>query len=400
MAGGGGRGRGRLEDEPEGDSEGRFRIPAQGASATVCGYQLLGGTTVPDLDRIYPIDDAGRAVVGQAEHVRHLQHRRAVRLRLYRDVDGLRRGQLSHSLIDDNVIYAYGCRYDANGKLQPRRARCAGVFLLPRRHLRHLRLPRSRRAAHRCAGRGDGDGPREDRCDHAGFCRRRRDVSSQRAAAGLLPAQIRIRPTACQDGAVYTYVGSENIYQPIAPFPMESSASVRGPAQAVGGQSSVGGIVQDRIHLAWPDSIAGGRPIRFAARPQLLASPQPAPACSPPLPTSCLAAAVRGYCSTREQPDLYGNYGVLLSLGPQAPWWVDNANQFLASVLHAAGGDRREVRPGRRILLTAALFHMRAPFFYPKRFGAGQLLSGETTGGHRGDCALSPRAARRMTASN
>ena len=27
---------------------------------------------------------------------------------------------------------------------------------------------------------------------------------------------------------------------------------------------------------------------------------------------------------------LYGNYGVLLSLGPQAPWWVDNANQFLA----------------------------------------------------------------------
>ena len=27
---------------------------------------------------------------------------------------------------------------------------------------------------------------------------------------------------------------------------------------------------------------------------------------------------------------LYGNYGVLLSLGPQAPFWTDNGSQFLA----------------------------------------------------------------------
>ena len=63
---------------------------------------------------------------------------------------------------------------------------------------------------------------------------------------------------------------------------------------------------------------------------------------------------------------LYGNYGVLLSLGPQGPWWVDNANQFLAAFFTRQAEIGAKYEPGQRILLTAALFHMRAPFFYPK----------------------------------
>ena len=39
------------------------------------GYQLLGGTTVPT--HVFPFDDAGLSAVGQAEHVRHVQCRRA-----------------------------------------------------------------------------------------------------------------------------------------------------------------------------------------------------------------------------------------------------------------------------------------------------------------------------------
>ena len=63
---------------------------------------------------------------------------------------------------------------------------------------------------------------------------------------------------------------------------------------------------------------------------------------------------------------LYANYGVLLSLGPQAPWWVDNASQFLApfNTRQAEAGAKYE--PTDRILLSTAFFHMRAPFFYPK----------------------------------
>ncbi len=63
---------------------------------------------------------------------------------------------------------------------------------------------------------------------------------------------------------------------------------------------------------------------------------------------------------------LYGNYGVLLSLGPQGPWWVDNANQFLAPFFTRQAEVGAKYEPGQRILLTTALFHMRAPFFYPK----------------------------------
>ena len=67
-----------------------------------------------------------------------------------------------------------------------------------------------------------------------------------------------------------------------------------------------------------------------------------------------------------EKLTLYGNYGVLLSLGPQAPWWVDNGSQFLAPFLTRQAEIGAKFQPGQRILITTALFRMRAPFFYPK----------------------------------
>jgi iron complex outermembrane receptor protein len=63
---------------------------------------------------------------------------------------------------------------------------------------------------------------------------------------------------------------------------------------------------------------------------------------------------------------LYANYGVVLSLGPQAPWWVDNGSQFLASFLTRQAEIGAKFEPGHRILLTTAFYRMRAPFFYPK----------------------------------
>ncbi len=95
----------------------------------------------------------------------------------------------------------------------------------------------------------------------------------------------------------------------------------------------------------------------------------------------------------------YGNYGVLLSLGPQAPWWVDNANLFLEPFFTRQAEVGAKYEPGQRILLTAALFRMRAPFFYPKMIQAADSFC--LTGNYMpATCALSPRAARRTTGSS
>ncbi|HEV2215192.1 MAG TPA: TonB-dependent receptor, partial [Terracidiphilus sp.] len=63
---------------------------------------------------------------------------------------------------------------------------------------------------------------------------------------------------------------------------------------------------------------------------------------------------------------LYGNYGALLSLGPQAPFWVDNGSQFLSPFFTRQSEIGAKYEPGQRILITTAFFRMRAPFFYPK----------------------------------
>ncbi len=63
---------------------------------------------------------------------------------------------------------------------------------------------------------------------------------------------------------------------------------------------------------------------------------------------------------------VYGNYNVMLSLGPQAPFWVDNASAYLTPFFTRQAEVGAKFEPGQRILLTTALFHMRAPFFYPR----------------------------------
>ena len=67
-----------------------------------------------------------------------------------------------------------------------------------------------------------------------------------------------------------------------------------------------------------------------------------------------------------ENLTIYSNYGVMFSLGPEAPFWTDNGSQFLAPFFTRQAELGAKYEPGQRILLTAALFHMRAPFFYPK----------------------------------
>ena len=197
---------------------------------------------------------------------------------------------------------------------------------------------------------------------------------------GSTPRESAIARRHVQDGAVYTYVGSENIYQPIAPrCPSRARFESAGPAQALGRQSPIGGDRAGPDSSSRPHSIARRRTIRFAARPQLLRcsrtihSPG---ACAPNVHRQ--AVWLPQYAVTFNPVDnltLYGNYGVMLSLGPQGPWWVDNASQFLAPFFTRQAEIGAKYEPGQRILLTTAFFHMRAPFFYPKVIaGSRQLL--------------------------
>jgi iron complex outermembrane receptor protein len=183
-----------------------------------------------------------------------------------------------------------------------------------------------------------------------------------------------------QDGAVYTYVGSENIYQPLAPVPIESPLESAGPRRIWEDSHQAAAIVQDRIHLPGRiQLIAGGRfdSLRdhnyspYASCTNSLdlnpsTSPTPNP-CAPDFTDKSIW--LPQYAVTFnpvKNLTLYSNYGVLLSLGPQGPFWTDNGSQFLSPFFTRQAEIGAKYEPGQRILLTTALFHTRAPFFYPK----------------------------------
>jgi iron complex outermembrane receptor protein len=204
--------------------------------------------------------------------------------------------------------------------------------------------------------------------------------------------------TTITDGAIYDYVGSENIYQALAPVPMESPLESAGPRRLWEDSHQSSAVMQDRIHLPGHiQLLASGREdslrnhnYSLAATSPCTVTVAPGPA-TDPCPTTYNTLNQPVY-SIPTLPDdtnkmvwlpqyavtfnpvenltLYSNYGVMLSLGPQAPWWVDNANQFLAPFFTREAEIGAKYEPGQRILLTTALFHMRAPFIYPKTLSA------------------------------
>ncbi len=190
-----------------------------------------------------------------------------------------------------------------------------------------------------------------------------------------------------QDGAVYTYVGSDNIYQPITQLPAPGAASsLENPLESAGPRRlwedshQAAGVIQDRVHLPGRiQLIAAGRydslhDHNYSAYASCVDFTVP-DACDPELTDKgvWLPQFAVTY-SPIENLTLYSNYGVLLSLGPQSPFWTDNGSQFLAPFYTRQAEVGAKYEPGQRILLTTAFFHMRAPFFYPESDGAGGLI--------------------------
>ncbi len=345
---------------------------------SVSGYQLLGGTTVPDLNSIYPSTMLGQ----QSWEKPNTFDTFNTGARLDYDLPHAWRafvaGSFSHSLIDDNVVYAYGCYYDAA---------CAGnvgnapdYFFAPDgtydiydyRDPGELRIDAQAEAM--VTGHVRTGGIVHDVV--AGTELFRRSVQQP----GYFTVDNPTSPDGIvQDGAVYTYVGSENIYQPISPFPLESPQQTAGPRRLYEDSHQSAAVMQDRVHL--PGGIqllAGGRFDSLHDHNYSVVATDPGPDTLPSFTdrTFWLPQYAITYNPINSLM-VYGNYGVLLSLGLQGPFWADNGNQFLAPFFTRQAEVGAKYEPGQRILLSTAFFHMRQPFFYPKAIEAADSFCTE-----------------------
>jgi iron complex outermembrane receptor protein len=332
---------------------------------SVCGYQLLGGTTVPDLNKVYPSTMLGEQSWAKPNTFDTIN----TGARLDYDLSSTWRtfaaASYSHSLIDDNVVYAYGCSYEAlcqgNGGTAPDYffAPDGGYDIYDYRDPGELRIDAVSEAL--ITGHIKS-GPISQDVTGGGelFLRSVQQPGYYTAANPTSPDGV------VQNGAVYTSVGSENIFQPIMPFPIESPEQSAGPRRLWEDNHQSAAVMQDRMHLPGHiQLLAGGRYDSLRDHNYSLAATSPGTA---PILTD-KPIWLPQYAITynpRTSLTLYGNYGVLLSLGPQGPWWVDNANQFLSSFLTRQAEVGAKFEPAQRILLTTAFYRMRAPFFYPK----------------------------------
>jgi iron complex outermembrane receptor protein len=387
---------------------------------SVCGYQLLGGTGVPNLhktalddEQVYPSTMLGEQSWAKPNTFDTINAGSRLDYDLSSDWHAFVKGGFSHSLIDDNVVYAYGCYNEAEcntGSVPyPWFFAPDGTYdIYDYRDPGELRIDAQAEAlatghvktgavTHDLAGGGEL------------FLRSVQQPGYFTFANPSSPDGV------VQDGAVYTYVGSDNIYQPIAPVDLsvaEDPHESAGPRRLDLDDHQASAVFQDRIHL--PGRIQlfiGGREDWLRDHNYSLAATNP---CSPtannmpgpandPCPTSFDASNqptysaptlpilsdkpiwLPQYAATYNPVDkltLYGNYGVMLSLGPQAPFWTDNGSQFLKPFFTRQAEIGAKYEPGQRILLTTALFHTRSPFFYPKTISGSD---GFCSNGNSGD---------------
>ncbi len=323
-------GRWQLSDATELMTDFEYQHKVERSEA---GYQLLGGTTVPS--PVYPSVMLGFQPWSKPNTFdtfnagARLQHKLSANWSLRFG------GSYSHSLIDDNVIWPYGPALDANGN-----SLCPDspyYFFCPDGSYEIY----------------DYRSPGELRIDTLGEALLQGHFTTGKISHDVVGGgSLFHRSVDLSPSIVYTPLGVENVYQPNIPYAPENPYQQAGPSTLADFNHQSSAIVQERAHL--PGNVvfqAGGRFVQVTdfnyTAPRTLWLPQYGATYSP----------AHGFM-------LYGNYSALLSLGPQAPWWVDNANLFLTPFM------TRQSEIGAKyehtVLLTAALFRMRQPFFYPR----------------------------------
>ena len=371
----------------KGDFEYQHKVERDGS-----GYQLLGGTspsgpTLPDIDSIYRSTMLGDQPWGPPDTYNTFNTSTRLDYVLSPNWAAFGAASYSHSLIEDNVIYAYGCIYETECSQTPGPGQSSSYFFAPdgTYDIYDYRDPGELRKDEEAEALITGHLKTGSITqDLAGggelFLRSVQQPGFYTFANPYSPDGI------VQDGAVYTYIASENIYQPITSVPIESPLESAGPRRLWEDSHQAAAILQDRIHLPGRvQLIAGGREDFLRDH-----NYSPYASCSAfnvdgngnpiSIPSNCLPSFndkdvwLPQYAVTYSpigDLTLYGNYAELLSLGPQAAWWVDNASQFLAPFHTRQAEIGAKFEPGQRLLLTTAFFRMRAPFFYPESDGAG-----------------------------
>jgi iron complex outermembrane receptor protein len=348
--------------ELEGNFEYQHKTERDGS-----GYQLLGGTTLPDINRIFRSTMLGEQSWAPPDTYDTFNTGARLNLTFSPKWTAFAAASLSHSLIQDNVMYAYGCSYEAECAQNPAPGQSPSYFFAPdgTYDVYDYRDPGELRMDGEAEAMTTGS-VKTGAITHvitAGgelFLRSVRQPGYYSIADPVSPDGI------VQDGAVYTYIGSENIYQPLAPYPIENPVEQAGPRRLWEDSHQSSLVLQDRVQLPGRvQLIAGGR---YDALRDHNYSAQATDPTAPMLPTD-KPVWLPQYAITFSPAGnltLYGNYGVQLSLGPQGPWWVDNSSQFLApyNTRQVEAGAKYE--PAQRILLAADVFRMRAPFFYPR----------------------------------
>jgi iron complex outermembrane receptor protein len=328
------------------------------------GYQLLGGTTLPDINQIYRSTMLGDQPWGPPDTYDTFSTGARFNYSFSPTWSAFAAASLSHSLIQDNVIYAYGCYYEAECNTgsapDPWFFAPDGTYdIYDYRDPGELRIDAVAQAM--ISGHIRTGAITQDITGGGELFLR----SVQQP--GFYTVHDPYNPNGIvQDGAVYTYVGSENIYQPIAPIAQESPLESAGPRRLWEDSHQSAGVIQDRIHLPGHiQLIAGGRFDALRDHNYSLAATQPGLAPSLTDKDVWLPQYAITF-NPISNLTFYTNYGVLLSLGPQGPFWTDNGSQFLAPFFTRQAEVGAKYEPNGRILLTTAFFHMTAPFFYPK----------------------------------
>ena len=297
------------------------------------GYQLLGGTIVPS--PVYPSVMLGFQSWSKPNTFdtlnadTHLQHNFAPDWTLRIG------GSYSHSLIDDNVIYPYGPALDSEyNSLCPD---SPYYFFCPDGSYEIY----------------DYRSPGELRIDAIGEALLVGHFTTGKVSHDVVGGgSLFHRSVDLAKRIIYEPLGVENIYGPnISYEPDRLKADTSQQLADFNHQTSA--ILQERAHL--PGNIvlqAGGRfasitDLNYADARRSLWLPQYAITYTP-IPSLTF----------------YSNYGALLSLGPQAPWWVDNSARFLMPFMTRQSEVGAKFEHG--ILLTADYFRMRQPFFYPR----------------------------------
>jgi iron complex outermembrane receptor protein len=329
---------------------------------SVAGYQLLGGTVVPT--NVFPSTMLGEQPWAKPNTFDVFN----TSVRLDRTFTDNWRAYVtagkSRSLIDDNIAYPYGAALDP-------------VTFAPLCTPYWFFCSDGRYEVY------DYRSPGELRIDDQFEAILQGHEKTGPLTHNLVVGTSLLRRSVALSNPVYAPVGIDNIYQPLLQF--APSPDTPGPRTLQEDSHQYGVVVQDRVELpgritvsvggqidtlhdhnySQTDPVTGEIVTQFTNK--LLWLPQ----------YSIMLRPVHSVT-------VYGNYGVALSLGLQAPFWVLNANQFLAPFFTRQAEIGAKYEASKRLLLTAAVFRMRAPFFYPKVVTDGLEFLDEGHETHRG----------------